>query len=103
MHGKHVLKSWSKNQAVIALSSAEAELYAAVKASCEVLGTRSMAEDFGISLLPRAAVDASAALGIIKRRGSGKLTYTRTATLDTTRLDKRVNNILESRPQNQPS
>ena len=37
-----MLKFWSKTQAVVALSSAEAELGAAVKASQEVLGMMSL-------------------------------------------------------------
>ena len=36
--GQHMLKLWSKTQAVVALSSAEAELGAEVEASQELLG-----------------------------------------------------------------
>ena len=32
--GKHCIKSWSSNQTIIALSSAEAELYALLKGAC---------------------------------------------------------------------
>ena len=38
---------WSKTQAVVALSSAEAELGAPVKASQEVLGMMSLWKDVG--------------------------------------------------------
>ena len=38
MIGSHYIKSWSKNQSVIALSSAEAELYGIIKTSSETVG-----------------------------------------------------------------
>ena len=38
---------WCKTQAVVALSSAEAELYGLVRASAETLGLISMYKDFG--------------------------------------------------------
>ena len=40
--GRHCLKTWAKKQQVIALSSAEAELYAAVKTASESLGIQSL-------------------------------------------------------------
>ena len=42
MSGKHYLRSWCKGQSVIAMSFAEAELYAIVKATSETLGMLSM-------------------------------------------------------------
>eukprot|EP00973_Karenia_brevis_P046223 6408888-Karenia_brevis.AAC.1 len=36
--GRHLIKSWSKTQSLIALSSAESELYACIKAAAEGLG-----------------------------------------------------------------
>ena len=36
--GPHFIKSWSKNQSTIALSSAEAELYGIIKTASETLG-----------------------------------------------------------------
>ena len=65
MVGRHLLKSWSKQQRVVALSSAEAETYALVTASCETLGLQSCAKDLGIRLIPELFTDASAALGIV--------------------------------------
>ena len=38
--GSHCLKSWSTNQTVIALSSAEAELYALLKGASQTLGLK---------------------------------------------------------------
>ena len=70
--GSHTIKSWSKIQALIALSSGESELYAALKASAEPLGTISMYMDYGIKMAGEIWGDAQAALGIIHRKGFGK-------------------------------
>ena len=75
MLGAHCLKAWSKTQAVLAKSSAESELYGAVKAACEALGVQSLGEDFGDSLLVRVHLDASAAMGIIERRGLARVRH----------------------------
>ena len=75
MLGRHLIKRWAKSQAVIALSSGEAELYAAVKASCESIGLQSNLNDFDIFTKIEAAIDATAALGVIKRIGLGKMRH----------------------------
>ena len=69
MHGKHVLKTYSKGQAVIALSSAEAECYGVVSAASHLLGETSLAQARGIKLLPRIYMDATAGIAIGSRRG----------------------------------
>ena len=48
MAGRALLKSWSKQQKVVALSSAEAETYALVATACEVLGLQACGRDLGI-------------------------------------------------------
>merc|ERR1711884_788586 len=48
--GQHCLKSWSKTQTLIALSSGESELYATLKAASEGLGMISVAKDLGVQL-----------------------------------------------------
>ena len=68
-------------QNLVAMSSAEAELYGTVRASCELLGVRSLARDFGSWLRGRLYADASAALGIIHRLGLGKLRHIDTSAL----------------------
>ena len=40
LHGTHLLLHWSRTQAGVALSSAEAELNATLKIGCEMLGIR---------------------------------------------------------------
>ena len=59
-----VLKSWSSTQATIALSSGEAEYYAAVRASAEGLGIQSLMWDLGLEAKVRMWLDASAAKSV---------------------------------------
>ena len=75
MHGSHLIKMWSRTQALVALSSAEAELYGIVKATAELKGLISLWKDLGIQLSGHLLADASAALGILKRRGLGKVRH----------------------------
>ena len=80
-HGQHFIKSWSRQQNLVSLSSAEAELYAVVKTSSEVLGCHAMARDYGHLRSVRLYADASAALGIVHRKGLGKVRHIDTNTL----------------------
>ena len=72
MRGGHCLKVWTKKQQVVSLSSAESELYAAVKTASEGLGVQSVAKDLGISCRLNLHLDASATMGLVNRRGLGK-------------------------------
>jgi hypothetical protein len=81
MIGDHWIKSWSKSQSTIALSSAESELYACIKASSEGLGIMSMMLDYGLTMHGEIRSDASAALGIIGRNGLGKMRHIDTSYL----------------------
>ena len=73
--GSHLIEMWCKTQAVVALSSAEAELYGLVIASAETLGLISMYKDLGTHMNGVVLGDASAALAIVGRRGLGKLMH----------------------------
>ena len=75
MMGKHLLKSFSRTQSNIALSSAEAELYSFVTAASEAIGLKSMLKDFGVEAEAHLQVDASAAIGIAQRKGLGKVRH----------------------------
>ena len=75
MLGKHLIKSWSSTQAIIALSSGEAEFYALVKCGSVALGIRNMLRDLGIKVKIQISTDASAAKGITARRGAGKIRH----------------------------
>ena len=76
--GSHVIKSYSRQQRVVALSSAEAELYAMVAASAESLAIIAYARDLGVSLGGEVYSDSAAALGITNRAGIGKVRHLRT-------------------------
>ena len=68
-YGKHCIKSYSSTQAIIALSSGEAEYYGCVKAASIALGIRAMFADLGEHVKIQIKTDASAAKGIATRRG----------------------------------
>jgi hypothetical protein len=75
LRGSHVLKTWCTTQATVALSSAEAELVAAVRGTAEGLAARSLTQDLGRACKLRVHVDSSAAIGICKRSGIGKVRH----------------------------
>ena len=69
------LKTWSTTQTVIALSSGEAEYYAAVKGCAEGLAIQSYCRDLGIATGVRVCTDSSACKGICGRTGLGKIKH----------------------------
>ena len=75
------VKSWSTTQAVVAISSGEAEYYAALKGASLALGFRSMAADLGEDVKIVLRSDSAAALGIGGRQGLGKLRHLETCYL----------------------
>ena len=79
--GSHCIRTWSKTQATLALSSAEAELVALVKATCEGIGMSPLLKDIGRGSKVQVYADASAALGIASRKGIGKLRHLDTSIL----------------------
>ena len=72
MLGQHCLKTWSSTQAIIALSSGEAEYYGVVKATSTGLGCKSLMADLGQNTQLTVHTDAEAAKGIASRMGLGK-------------------------------
>ena len=81
MVGNHLIKGWAKTQALIALSSAESELYAVLRTAAETLGFISIGKDMNYKLGGRVWGDASEALGIIHRRGLGRTRHIDTSLL----------------------
>ena len=79
--GKHLVKSWASTQRNITLSSAEAELVAAVKASAEAIGLAQLLFDWGKDLSARIHVDSSAAIGVANRKGNGKMRHVKVGNL----------------------
>lgn len=96
MIGRHLIKAWSRTQDAITLSSAEAELVALGKLAMEILGIRSMCEEWHMSRADQTSgllADASAALSIAKRQGAGKMRHINVKSLWL--QDKSVQKILE--------
>ena len=69
------MKSWSRTQATIALSSGEAEYYSTVTAAAEALGFRSLLKDLGCTVKIRVWTDSAAAKSIGSRMGIGKVRH----------------------------
>jgi len=97
LHGRHVLKTWSSTQAVIALSTGESELYALVKGFACLLGVQSMCVDLGLSLQTQVATDSSAAKALCERKGLGKAKHIHTSMLwvQQALASKRINSLLK--------
>ena len=72
LHGKHLIKAWTKQQSIVATSTAEAELYAGNRAATESMGVQAFAKDLGRAVTIRLHIDSSAALSIISRTGLGR-------------------------------
>ena len=81
MWGEAVIKAWSRTQTLIALSSGESELAAVTKAAAEALGVQSVLSDFGVTVKLEIHSDATAAIGICKRQGLGRVRHLATADL----------------------
>jgi hypothetical protein len=79
--GKALVKGWSRTQPLIALSSGESELAAVAKAAAEGLGMKSVLGDFNHPVSIEIHSDATAAIGICKRQGLGRVRHLATADL----------------------
>ena len=79
--GSCCVKHWSKTQSTIALSSGEAELGGIAYGAAQAIGLQSVCRDIGMDLQIRLHSDATAAIGIAKRRGLGKFRHLSTADL----------------------
>ena len=78
MKGNHIIKQWSSTQKFVTLSSAKAELGGIVKGTAEGIGIQSLAADIGLRIELEVHADASAAIGICRRQGIGKVRHLRT-------------------------
>ena len=81
MRGGHCVKHWSSTQTTVALSSGEAELGGICRGAAHALGLQSLAADLGISLSLEVLTDATAAIGICRRRGLGRIRHLHVADL----------------------
>ena len=73
--GSHLVKHWSSTQKTIALSSGEAELAGIVKGASEGMGLRSLARDMGLEMHIDLRADSTAAIGVCRRQGIGKVRH----------------------------
>ena len=69
------MKSWSRSQGPVAISSGEAEFYAAIKGACEGLGIKSLLEDLGFHVQVEVIQDSTAAKGTASRAGIGRIKH----------------------------
>ena len=81
MRGAHLLYHWSSTQTTVALSSGEAELTGICRGASKALGMKSLCEDLGLNFSLRIHSDATAAIGICRRRGLGRIRHLSTADL----------------------
>ena len=75
MVGRHCLKAWSKTQSIIAKFSRESELFGVIKGSSEGLGLVTLAGDVGTDMKVQVRVDATAAKGMVGRRGLSRVRH----------------------------
>ena len=75
MIGSCTIKHWSKTQATISLSSGEAELHGIAMGCSQSLGIQSLMRDLGWNLKLRVFSDATAAIGIARRKGLGRIRH----------------------------
>ena len=73
--GKNTIRNTCKSQAVIALSSGEAEYYGLVSGLCQGLGEQSTLKDCGISIPMIGFMDATTGLAIGSRHGLGRVKH----------------------------
>ena len=81
MLGSHAIKTWSTTQRIVASSSSEAELTGLCKGGAAGLGLRSLCEDLGLKIKLRLHSDSTAAIGVCRRRGLGKIRHLAVADL----------------------
>ena len=67
------MKAWSRTMGVLALSSGESELAAVVRAATEGLGLQSILNNFDLCGHVAIKSDATAAIGMVRRLGLGKV------------------------------
>ena len=86
--GKHLIRSSSTTQGVIALSSGESEFYSMVKGCSAGLGANYLLKDAGCQTTAplELTVDATAGIGIASRKGAGRIRHIATPTLWLQRL-----------------
>ena len=81
MRGGHCVKHWATTQTTVALSSGEAEVAGICRGASHGLGLQALAADIGIPLILEVLTDVTAAIGICRRRGLGRIRHLHVADL----------------------
>ena len=81
MMGTQCVKHWSKTQSTIALSSGEAKLGGIAYGMAQFIGVPSLYANLGIVVNINMFSDATAAIGITKRRGLERIRHLHTSDL----------------------
>ena len=79
--GSHAICAWSSTQPAVALSPAEAELARLSEGGTIGIGLQSLCRDLGLHLHLRLHSDSTAAIGVCRRRGLGKIRHLAVADL----------------------
>ena len=75
MIGTCCIRHYAKTQTIISLSSGEAELHGIAQGAAQALGVQALLKDTGWNLSCHIHSDATAALGICRRKGLGKVCH----------------------------
>jgi hypothetical protein len=73
--GKCLVKHWAKTQTTISLSSGESDLHGIASGCAQALGVQSLMRDMGWTVPMTVHSDATAAIGIARRKGRGKIRH----------------------------
>ena len=75
MIGGCCIRHYSKTQSTVSLSSGEAELHGIAQGAANALGVQALLRDMGWDLQCNVHSDATAAIGICRRKGLGKVRH----------------------------
>ena len=75
MIGSHIVKHWSNTRTTVSLSSGEAESHGICAGVAQGLGLQRVFKDLGFDCKLKVFSDATAAIGIARRRGMGKIRH----------------------------
>ena len=81
MRGKHCIRHFSTTQPTVTLSSGEAELTGLCKGAAHAIGLQAVARDLGLQFSIKIKTDATAAIGMSRRLGVGKVRHLDTSLL----------------------
>ena len=81
MLGDCFIKHWSKTQTTVSLSSGEAELQGIAYGAAQGLGLQALLKDVGWEVQLCVHSDATAAIGMCRRKGLGKVRHLATTDL----------------------